>query len=352
MKIKKVFQNIFKKTFQFLFILLYGKIIKNQKQKKINYKKEKISTNNYLYEIKNGRVYTDLVEHVAIIKDNFILPEISYQQVHGEFKNIDFNKTLITGTPRLLKKFNGNVLSLVQGASGNNYFHFLFDVITKIKLCEQNINLGQIDFFYLPGITNWQKKILSVFKIYEERMINSHQYRHIQADTLFALEHPWYKKSFVQNEINEIPDWIIYFLREKFLSYEKKFNSNDKIFIDRSDSIFNHCKLINNNEIIKFLLNIGFSSYKVSELDFFEQIYLFHNAKMIIGPHGAAFSNLIFSNPGLKIIEIIPENHPSMKCKKFSEILNFDYKRIELPQIDKHKDGDMFLKIDDIEKLI
>ena len=105
MKIKKVFQNIFKKTFQFLFILLYGKIIKNQKQKKINYKKEKISTNNYLYEIKNGRVYTDLVEHVAIIKDNFILPEISYQQVHGEFKNIDFNKTLITGTPRLLKKF-------------------------------------------------------------------------------------------------------------------------------------------------------------------------------------------------------------------------------------------------------
>ena len=156
----------------------------------------------------------------------------------------------------------------------------------------------------------------------------------------------------MQNEINEIPDWIIYFLREKFLSYEKKFKSNDKIFIDRSDSLFKHCKLINNNEIIKFLTNNGFTSYKVSELDFFEQIYLFHNAKIIIGPHGAAFSNLIFSNPGLKIIEVIPENHTSIKCKKFSEILNLDYKKIKLPQIYEHKDGDMFLEIDDIKKLI
>ena len=42
MKIKKIFQNIFKKTFQFLFKLLYGKIIINQIQQKINYKQEKI----------------------------------------------------------------------------------------------------------------------------------------------------------------------------------------------------------------------------------------------------------------------------------------------------------------------
>ena len=361
MKIKKIFQNIFKKTFQLLFKFLYGKIIINQNQQKINYKqkkisilnqKEKISSNNYLYEIKNGRIYTDLVEHVAIIQDNFIIPNISYQQIRGDFKNVGFNKTLITGTPRLKKKFKGSILSLVQGASGNNYFHFLFDIATKLKLCEQNLNLNLIDYFYLPGISSWQKKILSVFKIFEDRMINSLRHRHIQADTIFALEQPWYKKGFVQNEINEIPDWIIHLLREKFLSYKKKFQSNDKIFIDRSDSSYNHCKLINNKEIVKFLSDNGFSSYKISELDFFEQIYLFHNAKIVIGPHGAAFTNLIFSNPGLEIIEIIPDNHSSKKCQKFSEILNFNYKRIELSKINKHVDGDMFLEIDTIKKLI
>ena len=120
-------------------------------------------------------------------------------------------------------------------------------------MCEQNFNLNKIDFFYLPGTTSWQKKILSTFNIFEDRMINSQKYRHIKAENLLALEHPWYKEGFVQKEINKIPEWIIFYLREKFLSYKQKFESNDKIFIDRSDSLFNHCKLINNNEVMEFL---------------------------------------------------------------------------------------------------
>ena len=49
----------------------------------------------------------------------------------------------------LIKNFDGTMLSLVQGASGNNYFHFLFDIITKLKLCAL-ISFNEIDFFYVP----------------------------------------------------------------------------------------------------------------------------------------------------------------------------------------------------------
>lgn len=70
---------------------------------------------------------------------------------------------------------------------------------------------------------------------------------------------------------------------------------------------------------------------------------MFNNAKYIIGPHGAAFTNLIFSNPGLKLIEIIPKNHKSIKCKKFSNLLEFDYTRIPLDQIENNIHGDMYL---------
>ena len=83
-----------------------------------------------------------------------------------------------------------------------------------------------------------------------------------------------------------------------------KFNCNDKIFIDRSESQFKHCQFQNNKEIITFLNSKGFTSYKIGQLDFFEQIYLFNNAKIIIGPHGAAFSNIIFCKPKTKIIEL------------------------------------------------
>ena len=50
---------------------------------------------------------------------------------------------------------------------------------------------------------------------------------------------------------------------------------------------------------------------------------------MVIGAHGAAFTNLIFCKPGTKVIEIIPSDHPNEKCKRISKILNLKYFRIE-----------------------
>ena len=61
----------------------------------------------HMYEIKNGRIYTDTVENVAIIKNNFLIPNISFQQVYGELKPLNFNKVLKAGTPRIKKKTEG-----------------------------------------------------------------------------------------------------------------------------------------------------------------------------------------------------------------------------------------------------
>ena len=340
MKFKKLLQKIFKKFFQFLFHIIYGKVrlispetnigLKKFLIKKILINDKEYNVENNIYEVSEARIYTDLVEHVAIIKNNIIVPEISYQQVNGELKNTSFNKVLKNGTTRLKKKFNGNVLSLVQGASGNNYFHFLFDVVSKLLIFEQKFDFKNIDYFYMPNDFDWQKKIISKFDIPENKLINSQKYRHINANKIFAVEHPWYKKGIIQEEIANLPEWIIHSLRNKFLKYKKKFSSMDKIFIDRSDSIFNHCKLINNQEVIDFLVTKGFRSYQTSKLDFFEQIYLFNNARVIIGPHGAAFSNIIFSQPGLNLIEFIPKEHQSVKCERISRILDFNYKRVGL----------------------
>jgi len=114
MKFKKIFQLCFKKTFQFFFKLIYGKIklnidlnkIKNIHKKQILNIKSDIqnSKDYYSYKIVNGRVYTDYVEHVAIISENNLIGEISYQQVLGDLKDPSSNIVLSKGTPRLKKK--------------------------------------------------------------------------------------------------------------------------------------------------------------------------------------------------------------------------------------------------------
>lgn len=229
MKIKKNFQILFKTIFRYLFTLIYGKIFYDEKlqfkNKVIKIKNDLSKTENFnrFYYISDGRVYTDLVEHVSVIENNYIVPEISYQQINGELRGAKYNKTLLTGTPRILKKINGSVLTLVQGASGNNYFHFLFDIVAKLQICEKVMNLNDIDYFFLPGTLKYQKEILSVYNIKENQMIDSRKNRHIFSKKIYAITHPWYQKGYVQNEINNIPDWLILNLRKKFIKLKKNF---------------------------------------------------------------------------------------------------------------------------------
>jgi capsular polysaccharide biosynthesis protein len=363
MTIRKSLQKKFKIIFQFIFKFLYGKIIVPNDLSNINFKKfevkeilinnKKFNLENNIYKVPNCRVFTDIVENVAIIKDNYILPKISYQQIKGELKDIRYNRVINLGTNRIQKKIDGKVFCLVQGGSGNNYFHFLFDLITKLRIYQEYFDLNEVDYFYVPGTYHWQKKILLLFDIKEERLIDSNKFRHIKANEIIAIDHPWYRKGYVQQEIGYLPEWIIIYLREKFLNLKKKFKASKKVFIDRSDSQYNHCKLINNQDIIEYLKLKGFESYQVSKLDFFEQIYLFENADIIISPHGAALTNIIFSKPNLQLVELIPNNHDSVKCQRISKILNFNYKRINLKQMDSSDvDGDIRVEISELNKIL
>jgi capsular polysaccharide biosynthesis protein len=363
--IRKKFQNIFKFFFQNIFKIAYGKVIykennlkdpnieisqlKNKKIKKFN------NENYFVYKIKNGRVYNDLVENVAIINKNQIVDKISYQQNNGRLDGSSKSIILEKGTPRIKKKIKSNLLILSQGASGsNNYFHWLFDILPKIKICSEIYNLNEIDNFYFSELKDYQKKILNIMGIKEKLIFDSNKYRHVQAKNIIIPEHPWYNKGYILEEVNNMPPWIIHWLREIFLPKSEEFNSNEKIFIDRSESKFNHCQIINDNEISKYLESKGFTKYRVGELSFEKQIYLFKNAKIIVGAHGAAFANLIFCSANTKIIEIKPNDHINFISRKISEYINLDYNLIETSPLKKeiNQKGDMIVDLDNLKKII
>ena len=364
-KFKKKIQFHFKRFFQLVFMLIYGKIkynnnvitSKNIIKKKIeNVTSDINSSKSYFsYKIKNGRVYTDYVEHVAIIDGNTLVNEASYQQISAELKDAKENIVLTKGTPRIKKNIEGRVFSLVQGASGgNNFFHWIFDILPKIKLCSEHYLLKEIDFYYVPSLQNFQKQTLSILNIKEDKILNSNLYRHIQASELIVVDHPWYHKGIIIDQNKFLPSWIVHWLRDVYLKYAKKFDNNEKIYIDRTESRYNHCQIQNDNEIFNFLKEKGFSKCRVGELSFFEQIYLFNNAKIIIGAHGAAFTNLAFCKPDTKIIEIrslIYKNYQNNNYKRISQINNLNYRLIETKKLNESqkKFGDIYLPIKELE---
>jgi len=361
--LKKFLQKIFKNLFHIIFKLLYGKII---------YVSDNLSSNNVsisdvkdpniktfndkiyrIYRIKNGRIYSDNVENVAIIDENKIIDNISYQQVQGNLVFANRNVCLQKGTPRIKHKFKGRVLSLAQGASGiSNYYHWLFDLLPKIKLYSEVYNLNELDYLYAGNLQDFQTESLVPLGLDKLKIIDSFNYRHIQADEIICTDHPNYYKGFIENKSKDIPAWTVKWLKDTYLKHAKKFKCNDKIFIDRSSSQSKHCQFINYNEILDFLTEMGFSKYKTENLNFFEKIYLFQNANFIIGAHGAGFANLAFCKKGTKVIEVRPKNRTNSLYGRISEINNLNYNLITTDTIDEQENiyGDIKLSLNELKK--
>lgn len=345
--IKKKLKLYYKILVQLFFKLLYGNVLLSRninnliKKEKIENKKFKSFNNKHynLYKVDNARIYTDNNENVAVIKDNFILSDVSFQQFKGRLKDISYNSVLKKGTPSFVKKINGKVFNLCQGGSGNNYFHFIFDILPKIYLLNSKIDIKKIDYFYLLGVSKWQIDILKILGIKEKKIINSKINKHISADEIYFVDHPWYFKGIFQTNIDKLPDWIIKTNRKILFNkktVKKKENAN-RIFIDRSDSKYNHCQISNLREIIKFAKDKKFKIYQLSNFSFKKQISLFQNSKIIMGAHGAGFTNIIFCKPSTKIIELIPSNHPNMQTKRICKVLSLNYYRIKTIPDDSDK---------------
>tara|TARA_B100000780_G_scaffold90565_1_gene62622 strand:- start:1225 stop:2319 length:1095 start_codon:yes stop_codon:yes gene_type:complete len=341
--IKKKIKLSYKYVVQKFFKLLYGPIFIS-KENKFLLKKKIISRfksfknkNYHIYSVKNARIFTDNNENVAIVKNNKILPKISFQQINGCLRSVRFNSVIKQGTTSFSKKVSGTVFNLCQGASGNNYFHFMFDILPKLYLLNLKVDLNKIHFFYVSDPKKWQIKIFNIFGINEKKLLSSKKNKHIICDEILAVDHPWYNRGTIETEVKKIPRWIVLKNRNIFKKKSEKFICNKKIFLDRSHSMYNHCQIENPKDLTILIKKNSFGIYRPEKISFKKQIFLFENASVIIGAHGAAFTNIIFCKPGTKIIEIIPSNHQNKKCERISKILKLKYFRIITKKNDTNK---------------
>ena len=86
-----------------------------------------------------------------------------------------------------------------------------------------------------------------------------------------------------------------------FLEKSKKIEIKDNIFIDRSLSNFKHSQIVNLEETKNLLKEKNFDIVKLENLSFDEQIFVFSNAKIVVGAHGAGLTNLCFSKEKTKV---------------------------------------------------
>jgi capsular polysaccharide biosynthesis protein len=335
-KIKKNLSNLFKHIVRKIFILFNGKIITlDNKSIFLDMGIKKKINNFFFYEINNGKVFTDNVQNVAILKNNYLIKDASYQQHLGHYLSSKKNFVIKNGTPKFLKHYRGNTLSLVQGASGENYFHWLFDILPKLKIASENMPLKDIDYYYLPEIKyDFQKQTLNKFKIVETQIINSNQRRYIRSKKLMVPEHPWFTGGYLQEKYNKMPRWIIQWLRVKFIQKDKIKNKNrlkkyEYIYIDRKDSSFNRSHILNAPDLLNTLKKYNFKKLILSDIKFDEQVEIFNKCKIVIGAIGAGLANIVFCKKNTTIIELCPKKYENAKVYgRIASVNKLDYHKI------------------------
>jgi capsular polysaccharide biosynthesis protein len=103
--------------------------------------------------------------------------------------------------------------------------------------------------------------------------------------------------------------------------------SRHRVFISRQNAT--RRRLANKEELMEALKPLGFDSYVLEEISVKDQIELFSQAEIVVGPHGAGFANTVFSEDA-HVIEIFGDKLKTTFYRLASIAgLEYDYVRGE-----------------------
>lgn len=123
---------------------------------------------------------------------------------------------------------------------------------------------------------------------------------------------------------NRGSEWAIQFLRDLFLPAVKIQKKLPRfLYISRRDA--DHRQVVSENRMIEELGTLGFKCITLTELSVDDQAAYFNSADVIVAPHGAGLSNVVFMRPGTKLVEIHGEQGTSPTFRIIAESLGVKY---------------------------
>ncbi|HTI61595.1 glycosyltransferase family 61 protein [Mucilaginibacter sp.] len=251
----------------------------------------------YVMELKDCRVYDD---GIVITPDNLMLGSVSQFIEVGEYIK-DLTQHPIFSKKELppLKKVKGTI-AVLSAPSGRGYYHWMFDVLPRIQLLRNaGYDFNKIDKFLVNNyISRFHIETLNMIGIPRNKIMESQYNPHIQAEKLIVPS--------LVGDTGSIPKYACDFLRAEFLpKIDRNKNHSKRIYVNRGQVV--HRRVTNEPQIVELLQQYGFESIALETMSLLEQIAVMATAEVIIAPHGAGLTNIVFSEPGTTIIEFL---HP------------------------------------------
>lgn len=176
---------------------------------------------------------------------------------------------------------------------GDNYWHFTCDILPRIMLMEKWGYKGK----YIVNSSKCDKEFLKILSIPEERLIYSYEDLVIHAKKVYMFDEI-YGINLGEKILGELRNFIIDRVETTCGSLVDE-NYPKKLYVSR----IGRRRIINEKEIFGYLMQFGFKMMIPENHSIYEQMKFFANADIIVQPHGANSTNILYSKPGTSFVE-------------------------------------------------
>ncbi len=185
----------------------------------------------------------------------------------------------------------------------HNFYHWLLEVAPRVMLLRQ---LGiEPDWYIVESQSGYQRRALELLGIRAAQIVQPHYAFHARPEVLYRPGYPgldaW--KAMAQTIKSAVG---------KESGTRKSSSTPARLYISRRKAA--HRKLRDEASFENFLREWGFESRSFESMDYAEQVRLVSNAQVIVSVHGAALANLIYAQPGTRVVEICPVNRYNVDC--------------------------------------
>jgi capsular polysaccharide biosynthesis protein len=171
--------------------------------------------------------------------------------------------------------------------------------LPRFGVFEETMPGRHIDGLYVPADAAYQRTLLELTGLSKHRIISTGKNRAVRAERLIVPNLP--------NPMEVAPTATVAWLRSRLRPRNTE-PSPRRIYVTRGN-VPNTRRLVREEETMELLEQRGFVRVAPATLSPQEQIDLFAGAEVVVAPHGAALTNLLFVSPGARVLELFAPNY-------------------------------------------
>lgn len=227
---------------------------------------------------------------------------------HSWGKSVNFNPLLFNK----ITKISDPVFYLGETLE---YFHWIMDCLTGLYLWEK-LDLSHFSYLYVANATDFKMETLAAYGVPTEKIISD------------KLDHASFEHIFVPSTLGGgqawgAPRYLPEFHRKSVVNIPPAEGAYDKIYVSRSKT--KRRPMNNERKVEDLLAKKGFKVLFFEDYTFEEQIRFMKSARVVIAPHGAGLTNIVYCAPSTIIVELLCEYYLNCCFYKLSVVSKHRY---------------------------